>query len=134
VTGTVPDSHDVVEHPVLLGTEPREAIVRAGDTVRLVEGPLAGLEAVFECTEGDEHAIVLLEFLQCSQRVIVSARSRPLTVNMYRVRVPGSRTRYTNGASPRPASAIRARDRRRHFLLQFVVDAAPLLRHPSFTR
>jgi transcriptional antiterminator RfaH len=73
VPATVP--HDVVEHLVLLGTERREAFFRAGEAVRLVDGPLAGLEAVFECPEGEERAIVLLEFLQRTQRVTVPVRA-----------------------------------------------------------
>ena len=63
----------VVEGLVVLGTGHREALFQPGQAVRLLEGPLAGLEAVFERLDGDERAIVLLEFLQRSQRVTVPA-------------------------------------------------------------
>ena len=44
----------------------------AGDIVKLVEGPLAGLEGVFEQQDGEKRVIVLLELLGKSNKVTVS--------------------------------------------------------------
>ena len=44
----------------------------AGETVKLVEGPLAGMEAVFTEQDGDKRVILLLELLGKANRVTVS--------------------------------------------------------------
>lgn len=63
----------VVSELLWVGERIREAFFQPGDAVRLTEGPLAGLEGVFQCTDGEGRAIVLLEFLQREQRVAVPA-------------------------------------------------------------
>ena len=40
-----------------------QALFRSGDLVKLVDGPLAGLQGVFSQKDGDERVIVLLELL-----------------------------------------------------------------------
>ena len=44
----------------------------AGETVKLVEGPLAGMEGVFTEQDGDKRVILLLELLGKANRVTVS--------------------------------------------------------------
>ena len=44
----------------------------AGETVRLVDGPLAGMEGVFTEQDGDKRVIVLLELLGKANKVTVS--------------------------------------------------------------
>ena len=44
----------------------------AGDAVKLVDGPLAGMEAVFTEKDGDKRVIVLLELLGKANKVSVS--------------------------------------------------------------
>ena len=44
----------------------------AGETVKLVEGPLAGMEGVFTEQDGDKRVIVLLELLGKANKVTVS--------------------------------------------------------------
>jgi len=53
------------------GEERTQALFAPGAAVRFLEGPLVGLEGVFECADGEERAVVLLEFLQRVQRVMV---------------------------------------------------------------
>ncbi|HSG32962.1 MAG TPA: hypothetical protein VLA37_00390, partial [Sphingomonadaceae bacterium] len=67
-------SEGVVKGLAALGESRREAMFRRGEGVRFVEGPLAGLEGVFERAEGEARAVVMLEFLQRQQRVTVPAR------------------------------------------------------------
>ena len=44
----------------------------AGDAVKLVDGPLAGMEGVFTEQDGDKRVIVLLELLGKANKVRVS--------------------------------------------------------------
>jgi len=62
-----------VEELMEAGRRRCEALFRPGDPVRIVSGPLAGLEGVFDKAKGEERAIVLLAFLQREQRVLVAA-------------------------------------------------------------
>jgi transcriptional antiterminator RfaH len=68
-------ANEIVGQLVAMGTERREALFQPGQPLRFIEGPLAGLEAVFERADGEGRAIVLMEFLQRSQRVTVPARA-----------------------------------------------------------
>ena len=47
----------------------------SGDTVRLVSGPFAGLEAVYDMPKGEDRALVLLELLGKVQRLTVEINS-----------------------------------------------------------
>ena len=69
---TVADA--VVEQLVAFGETHRETLFAAGESLRFVQGPLVGMESVFERAEGEARAIVLLEFLQREVRVTVPAR------------------------------------------------------------
>jgi transcriptional antiterminator RfaH len=50
----------------------RKTLFESGDTIRVVSGPLLGLEGVFEIADGEQRSFVLLEFMQKQQRVSVS--------------------------------------------------------------
>lgn len=50
----------------------RKSLFESGDNVRVVSGPLLGLEGVFEIADGEQRSFVLLEFMQKQQRVSVS--------------------------------------------------------------
>lgn len=50
----------------------RKSLFASGDNVRVVSGPLLGLEGVFEIADGEQRSFVLLEFMQKQQRVSVS--------------------------------------------------------------
>jgi len=50
----------------------KKALFESGDSIRVVSGPLMGLEGVFEITDGEQRSFVLLEFMQKQQRVSVS--------------------------------------------------------------
>ena len=65
----------VIEELKALGEEFRQALFKPGDSVRLADGPLAGLEGIFERADGDARAIVLLEFLSREHRVLVPMES-----------------------------------------------------------
>lgn len=52
--------------------EVRKSLFAAGETIRVVSGPLLGLEGVFEIADGEQRSFVLLEFMQKQQRVSVS--------------------------------------------------------------
>jgi transcriptional antiterminator RfaH len=50
----------------------RKTLFESGDNIRVVSGPLLGLEGVFEIADGEQRSFVLLEFMQKQQRVSVS--------------------------------------------------------------
>jgi transcriptional antiterminator RfaH len=50
----------------------KKTLFESGDSIRVVSGPLLGLEGVFEITDGAQRSFVLLEFMQKQQRVSVS--------------------------------------------------------------
>ena len=50
----------------------KKALFTPGDSIRVVSGPLLGLEGVFDITDGEQRSFVLLEFMQKQQRVSVS--------------------------------------------------------------
>jgi transcriptional antiterminator RfaH len=50
----------------------KKSLFESGDNVRVVSGPLLGLEGVFEISDGEQRSFVLLEFMQKQQRVSVS--------------------------------------------------------------
>ena len=52
--------------------EDKRPLFSAGETVKLVDGPLAGMEGVFTEQDGDKRVIVLLELLGKANKVIVS--------------------------------------------------------------
>ena len=47
-------------------------LFRAGETVKLVDGPLIGMEGVFAEQDGEKRVIVLLELLGKANKVTVS--------------------------------------------------------------
>ena len=66
---SVPD--DIVsalQEPV--PTQP-QALFEAGDKVQITEGALAGLEAIFAATDGDERVVLLIKLLHQQQTVRV---------------------------------------------------------------
>ena len=50
----------------------KKSLFESGDNIRVVSGPLLGLEGVFEIADGEQRSFVLLEFMQKQQRVSVS--------------------------------------------------------------
>lgn len=48
---------------------------REGDEVQILEGPLAGLKAVYQCTRGQDRVLVLIHILGADKRVEVPADS-----------------------------------------------------------
>ena len=50
----------------------KKSLFESGDSVRVVSGPLLGLEGVFEISDGEQRSFVLLEFMQKQQRISVS--------------------------------------------------------------
>ena len=52
--------------------EVKKALFEAGENIRVVSGPLLGLEGVFQIADGEQRSFVLLEFMQKQQRVSVS--------------------------------------------------------------
>jgi len=50
----------------------KKSLFESGDNVRVLSGPLLGLEGVFEIADGEQRSFVLLEFMQKQQRVSVS--------------------------------------------------------------
>ena len=50
----------------------KKTLFAEGDPIRVVSGPLLGLEGVFEIADGEQRSFVLLEFMQKQQRVSVS--------------------------------------------------------------
>jgi len=52
--------------------EDKRPLFNAGEAVKLVDGPLAGMEGVFTQTDGEKRVIVLLELLGKANKVTVS--------------------------------------------------------------
>jgi transcriptional antiterminator RfaH len=65
----------VVDELKVLGEEFRQALFKPGESVRVVDGPLAGVAGIFGHAEGEARAIVLLEFLSREHHVAVPMES-----------------------------------------------------------
>lgn len=66
---SVPDNIvSALQEPV--PTQP-QALFEAGDKVQITEGALAGLEAIFAATDGDERVVLLIKLLHQQQTVRV---------------------------------------------------------------
>lgn len=65
-------SDDVLEAVRVRTQDVKKALFTPGDSIRVVSGPLLGLEGVFDITDGQQRSFVLLEFMQKQQRVSVS--------------------------------------------------------------
>ena len=64
---------DVMHHiKVSLDKVAEQGGIKAGQSVELEGGPLKGLNGIFERYDGDERAIVLIDFMQKQQSVTVS--------------------------------------------------------------
>ena len=69
----VPVPEAVIEPLINMGNEPlnADAGFSEGDRVRLEQGPLAGLTAVFKMTKGEDRAQVLITLLGSAREVMV---------------------------------------------------------------
>ena len=65
-------SDDVLNAVRARTQDAKKALFTPGDSIRVVSGPLLGLEGVFDITDGEQRSFVLLEFMQKQQRVSVS--------------------------------------------------------------
>ncbi|MBW4980273.1 transcription/translation regulatory transformer protein RfaH [Marinobacter adhaerens] len=52
--------------------------LKSGQAVELDDGPFKGLNAIFQCYDGDERAVVLINFMQKHQRLKVPITSLTL--------------------------------------------------------
>jgi transcriptional antiterminator RfaH len=52
--------------------EDRRPLFSAGEAIKLVDGPLAGMEGMFTEQDGDKRVIVLLELLGKANRISVN--------------------------------------------------------------
>ncbi|WP_417539274.1 transcription/translation regulatory transformer protein RfaH [Marinobacter sp.] len=65
-------SDEVVQHVKdSLDSVTQQGGLKAGEAVQLGEGPFEGINAVFQAYDGEERAIVLIDFMQKQQRVKV---------------------------------------------------------------
>lgn len=63
---------EVIQHiKDSLDTVTRQGGLKPGEAVQLSEGPFEGINAVFQAYDGEERAIVLINFMQKVQRVKV---------------------------------------------------------------
>ncbi len=63
---------EVIQHiKDSLDTVTRQGGLKPGEAVQLSEGPLEGINAVFQAYDGQERAIVLIHFMQKEQKVKV---------------------------------------------------------------
>jgi transcriptional antiterminator RfaH len=74
---TVPDSLiDALLQSADPDTEllhPEDALFKPGATVTIVDGPLAGLEAIFKAHDGEARSIILLELLGKTQQLKIDS-------------------------------------------------------------
>ena len=72
---TVPDPFiDALTHSADPDTgllHPEEDLFEAGTTVTIVDGPLQGLEAIFQTHDGETRSIILLELLGKTQQLTI---------------------------------------------------------------
>ncbi len=52
-----------------------EPVFHAGEKVRIADGPFAELDGIFQCFDGEERAIVLLQIMQRQQKIHLSSQS-----------------------------------------------------------
>nr|WP_067287478.1 transcription/translation regulatory transformer protein RfaH [Marinobacterium profundum] len=71
----LPIGHDIVDQlrKRVAGEkkQPAAAVLKPGDPVRVAEGPFAELDALFECYDGTERVVILLNLMQRSQRLVM---------------------------------------------------------------
>ncbi len=65
-------SNEVIEAVRERTQDIKKSLFESGDNVRVVSGPLLGLEGIFEIADGEQRSFVLLEFMQKQQRVSIS--------------------------------------------------------------
>ncbi len=70
VPAAVPD--ELIELLREAPQRPKELLLKSGDAVQIVEGPLKGLEGIFEQRDGEQRAMVLIELISQPQRVAVA--------------------------------------------------------------
>ncbi|WP_339799018.1 transcription/translation regulatory transformer protein RfaH [uncultured Marinobacter sp.] len=58
-----------------LSTVEEQGGLRQGQPVEIQDGPFKGVEAIFQAYDGEERAIVLINFMQKQQRVTVPLRN-----------------------------------------------------------
>ena len=58
-----------------VGEQVPRPLLAPGDAVHIAEGPLAGLAAIFQCFDGEQRAIILLNLLQREQVLTVPVGS-----------------------------------------------------------
>lgn len=51
--------------------QPPASLFQPGETVRISDGPFADLEAIFECFDGEERVVLLLNIMQRQQKLRV---------------------------------------------------------------
>lgn len=69
-------SDEVIQHiKSSLDSVAAQGGIQAGARVELSEGPFEGLSGIFQAYDGDERAIVLINFMQKQQRLSVSVAS-----------------------------------------------------------
>lgn len=56
-----------------LKTVSEQGGIKPGQSVEIQEGPFKGLNAIFQAYEGEERAIVLIEFMQKKQRIKIGS-------------------------------------------------------------
>jgi transcriptional antiterminator RfaH len=65
-------SDDVIQHiRDSLDSVAEQGGIKPGQSVQLSEGPFEGINAIFQAYDGEERAIVLINFMQMQQRVKV---------------------------------------------------------------
>ncbi len=51
--------------------QPAVSVLKPGDPVRVADGPFAELDALFECYDGTERVVILLNLMQQRQRLVM---------------------------------------------------------------
>lgn len=54
---------------------PQQPLLKAGEKVRITEGPFADLEAIYHCMDGTERAVLLLSLLNRQQQIHIPLTS-----------------------------------------------------------
>ena len=66
---------DVISEIRKLESLPPVPLLKAGQTVKIVDGPFKGLDAIYKAPDGAARSLILINFIQNNQNLIIDNNS-----------------------------------------------------------
>ncbi len=66
---------DVISEIRKLELLPPEPLMEVGQTIKIIEGPFKGLDAIYEAPDGETRSSILINFIQNNLKIIVNNES-----------------------------------------------------------